>query len=822
MKKLEQINIIYQTDKQVIMEFKVNSNYKMPEMCVDETKLKNAKMICYYDDESKEEFCAEEKIKEKVKEWEDAGDISVNRRYILPNVKYTDITECDLLNGISIPEETLISKEHGLWSESGRRKFRIEIDNMDNLPNDKMTKIIFSRINEEECSDASFSMGEQKYTGGDIVAYIDTDALGVKFREEKYKDREYLQFIGNIVITCKDSKKSQVKLLFPICVSLRNTNPEACTILSKNKVSIDFGTSSTCVAIEGGDGKPELLTISPSDESDNDVNNQFENPTNLMIFNWSSLYEKWRAEDKHSNMMRKGDIHDFMSDKSAVDFNFGYEVKKLIGYAGKDEINAILTLIKMVHYRLSKEEKMDINPFAEKDKYVYIVSDPNQQDENHFDPVAFYGYLIGKAINDQSKRENIFCKFMITSPVKFNQNVKNAICKSLEYGLKRSLPLPLRDKMSVEMKFVEPVAYIGAICGTPYFRIEEDEEKLFAVYDFGGGTLDYSYGTISNIEDDLSINIKGVGGNEMFGGEILISQISYQIYLRNMVDMIENKVPFIVPDGEIRPDELPDNLVLYSNYADANVKKISELISRDIFEGRVEEYSEPVVCELVDINGNIIEASLTVDMNQITELLEDRIGDTVKIFADEMDRAFRNINGYNRNNVYIFKAGNSSKSEYVKMGMDKYFPEHPHIQMVDEISDNTKSNKRYAITPKTAVAFGQLKLNNFDVKMQELLFKFYVGYINQGTNEFKPVIERNSSELSWKKFRKIKNDSTSIYFGNSVEDALVKRDIDTENMRGMVVYVRVCAEDSIEYCIVDETQIPDDDVIPAGKIDLTK
>ena len=93
------------------------------------------------------------------------------------------------------------------------------------------------------------------------------------------------------------------------------------------------------------------------------------------------------------------------------------------------------------------------------------------------------------------------------------------------YGIKRSVPKNMRNKVNVIMEHTEPVAYIGALCGTQYFKIAENEKKFFAVYDFGGGTLDFSFGTALNEDDDVTLKILKVGGRENFGGEILIETV---------------------------------------------------------------------------------------------------------------------------------------------------------------------------------------------------------------------------------------------------------------------------------------------------------
>ncbi len=798
------------------IEFRANNKGSLPKFIYP--KLSNIEYIEYFcSNEERGKIEDKNEIEKLINSWIDTGLLSVEtNNFIIPKISYSDITEKCIIGSQEISQENLSSKEHGIWAKSGLRKILIR-----NLPEiiegKKYIYLNFKKINEEECNDDNLMMEKSDCSKNTAVAILDTDYLGLKFDKE-YSQRKYLQFNGDIEYVCEAKNNTQIVFKFPICITLRNTN-KGSDILSEKYVSIDFGTSSTCVAVKSVKG-PELLTLSISDDEDNESENKYENPTNIMLFNWDSLYEQWREENKFAPLIFKGKESDITAGQR-VDYNFGYEVKNLLEEAKKEELNAILTLIKMVHYNIANGMQMDINPFLQNEKYVYIVSSPKEQDETHLDPVAFYGYLIGKAVNDPSKRECIYNKFKITCPVKFNEDIKEKLRVSLEYGLKRSIPKDFKDSCIVSMDIEEPVAYIGAMCGTKYFSIDDGESKNFAVYDFGGGTLDFSYGTASNDDDELTIKIVGVGGDENIGGEKLIERISFWIYKNNLTNMVQNNIPIIKPTIEKLPDGLPEKLIAHSNLAYANTNRINELISRKIFEDRQLQES-PMDLELFDENGDEIGLSLAYDIEDITISLEDIIEDTVKRFAVEMDSAFSNTEGYSKNDVWIFKAGNSSKNEFVETHMYKIFENNNKIQMVDQIEDKTQEYKRYAITPKTAVAFGQLNLSNVNLIRDKLLFKYYIGFINAGTGAFRTIINKNSSDTSWKKFRKIKNDEVEIYYTESESDENAQRyskSIKTSVYIGRNLYIRILDDTTIE-CGVDNADGDDVDII--AKINLER
>jgi len=799
MKKVEQIDLQYLTgDQEVKISFKANSKGEMPVFRTPKLEQIDSLRL-FYQDESQVFLTDRDSISREIKELEEAGDIAVElEKMIVPVMRYSDITEESLLGGEPILQENLASKEAGLWAFSGKRKMKLSFYNRSDFESDTiLVRIVFKSINEEIFDINDFSLDQIPLISEDAVFFIDTDQLGKIFMERYGNDR-YRQFIGEVEVQVISAEEKELIYQYPICITIRNPELSVCDRISSLPASIDFGTSSTCVAIEGREGI-ELLQISAETKEEE---NPYENPTNLMLFHWKRFYQEWRKENENIPVLIKGDLRENQQYKN-VDFDFGYRVKELLGEVNKRELNSILTLIKMIPYQILEEkQQFNLNPYVDQEQFIYLVTDPEEQDEKHFDPVAFYGYLIGRAINNISERPELFPRFQITCPVKFSQTIKKKMEKSLKYGLTRSVPKPLRNHVSVEMKFVEPLAYIGALCGTDYFRIEENEQKLFAVYDFGGGTLDFSYGTVLNEEEILKIEVLGVGGNERIGGEKLIERLSYKIYLKNKTDMIQKKIPIIRPFGEKLPTDLPHRLVNPSDYSRANTNKLNEIIARGFFEGKPIAES-PVACELIDLEGNRVDVTMVYDETEMEEELLKLIQDTVETFAYEMDRAFEQLDGYHREQVFIFKAGNSSKSRFVGKAMEEIFGPKAKIQLVDQLSDGTEEYQRYAITPKTAVAFGQLKLNNILVTLKDLVFKYYVGSINQGTGEFKVCIDRNCKNTEWKKFWKVRTENTDLFYVEALpirNQTIHKKIIASGEHLGKNIFLRIRDAVTLEYC----------------------
>lgn len=788
---------------------------------------KSKMVLKYVDKETGEE--SEEEYSNKASEdklaqiFEDGKTAKSASSYKNPTISYEDITEQILLGSKSISQEYLVSRtdgNRGLWGNIGIRKWKIVFSNAsfaDDSPKDIKVRIDFLNINGEKCKHQNFTtewFALEKTDGNtEIIIDLDTNLLGNVFTNTEYKEKESVLFAGEIEVRSDYTNNRYVLYKYPIELTLINTDPNVCKMISRKAASVDFGTSSTCVAIDGDEGT-ELLSLSPED-GDSTSGNIFENPTNIMVYNWEELRKEWRIGNENMPILYKGDKTKYLEASQnagvdRVDFDFGYKVKEILGEddVSKKELNAILSLLKMIPYQIEQEKRqMAINPYNDKDCHIDIVKSPIEEDDKHFNPVAFYGYLIGRAVNDLSKHMTIYTKFQVTSPVMFNENIKKLLCTSLKEGIRRSVPGNLKESVNVTMKYTEPVAYMGAVCGTEYFPVEENAKECFAVYDFGGGTLDFSYGVAKDEDGELTLQVLDKGGEENIGGENLIEQIAYEIYDKNKPAMKEGNIPIDRPIGALKLEDVSEDLLKTGDLSRANMNIICAKAARKIFEDP--EYNgNSVSVELYDLTGNPENVELKFQLDDIKDKLEQIIRGTIENFKREMLEAFKNETDFDEKTVYIFKAGNSSRNEFVDKIMEDEFPQNNRIKLVDETAKNDdKVNKRYAITPKTAVAFGQLKLNNIEIEGDDATFRYYLGYFTPGKNKFKVCVDKNAADTrEWHKFQKIKNDQIDVFYARSMPadgdyKAAKHVTLDVTGHVGDVLFIRILNDSTFQYCI---------------------
>ena len=789
-----------------------------------------------------------------------------------PKMNYYDITEQEMFGYERIPANTLISENVGLWADSGLRKLEIEIKGLDEQLHGAGEE---RKVGSDEKIKAAFYW--DRIEGEDIPQHFEekiryneaTHAYYVFLNTNKYgalmqnQNTVYCKFKGRFTLhVSRRDYKYVYSYPVEICFYKTDLNEKGKNkLIDNNPVSIDFGTSSTCAAVKA-EGRAKLFTLSGDGKLERDadnkaVDNKYENPTNVLIYNWDELYKQW-SQDNHNMpyFVTKSDSVDV----DCADYDSGYTVQDVFQEVdeedGRRKMRAILTQLKMIPYLLQRDVEKKVYPYKG-ETVIKITDSIDEESENKFNPIAFYGYLLGRAINNPIGHK-IYTKYNITCPVKFDDEVKEKIRTSLEYGLMRALPKNIRKGVnqkgksivSVKMENSEPVACIGAFVGKQ-LKLDANAAEKFAVYDLGGGTMDFVYGVFreardeDNVEQDAVIEILGLGGDSSIGGEKLIHKLAYKIYKDSRKNIEDNRIPFALPDGELKPDGFEG--LIRENYgaddiADANVNILKEKLAAKLFKYSGEDINmkemfaegegkdaHHVEFTLKDVNNEEVSVVLTVD--GIDDFLEEKIKETVVNFAQEMDAAFSKEFGgdYHRKDVHIFLAGNASKQKYVSeiMEEEEFFKE-ADIQRIGKIAGEEDGlSAEYKINEKTAVAFGQLNLSSYHIDDNRIRinadlppFQFHVGYRDSKNDEFVCVIAKNATSQDWVMANPIDTDNECTqleYTGSSVEQRdsfnplqheIADYDEDDGKSR---LYLRINSEDTLEYRLGTKKEGPQND-----------
>lgn len=743
-----------------------------------------------------------------------------------PSVSIFDITEKKILGFNEINREFL--RDKGIWLNQGRRYFELTLENIlkyfqDNRSYDIGFNLYLTRIGNNQLeekikisSNCITNREEENINNDFIVKFdLDSDYLYEKLIDKFHQDK-YLNIVLELEISF-ESNLRDFRIIVPFELKLKDAKKYVNLKNNSNSIVIDFGTSSTCVAYSNS----EMITLESMDGSIKNKSRIFENPTNFMVNNWNNFSEKWLRED-YPDILRM----DYLGD-SKGHFIQGNRLKE--GFINKEILNATLDKIKLIPYtKLKLEKRLKFKAAIDNEKEILLVTgDEEQENEESFKPIVAYAYLLGRNImspkkgsSTELKDEEIPVKFRMTIPTKFDSEIKEIIKQDIEKGIKLAAPKNIRDSIKVEIGNEEPVAFVGAMIQEKKLRWGDK----FAIFDFGGGTLDFAFGlyreaTEDDIEDEeieSVLEIYNTDGNERGGAEYLINKLSYYVYRENEDTMLENKIPFIVPIDEKKVEFFDENLLSgKSTNAELNLKAFNEFITRKIFIN--DEDISSLSLELKDIDNAQKTPTLTVD----TTLIKDRIRDNMEMMVDNfVEMMLRDIpEPYD--NLKIFRAGNGSRNTILEEVFKNKLENHSKfssskICFVDDPSQN-------GINPKTAVVLGEVNLrrnqaqmkiiyrNKIEGKENETPFEFYVGRQDrQGSSDFEELLYKGSTEKQWKDYGLVskENKEKEIFYTDvrgitDIKDSRLRYQrfifTDEEMAESRRLWIRANSANKIEY-----------------------
>ena len=546
--------------------------------------------------------------------------------------------------------------------------------------------------------------------------------------------------------------------------------PEKCNVRARNPVSdiqpcnvaIDFGTSSTVVAIESN-GKKELLRIGLQDFFSKAEPKHYENPTVLELVNLKNTLDAWQ-EQAYRPTVSWDDVR--CSHEALHNFRNNEANPKVVG--------SILAKIKQLALRESTGEQVRITDQENGQELILapltlrqtVKGQPLSVSENDpFDPVELYAWFLGLNINWRGR--GIFLHYTMTFPVAYARDVKEKILASFRRGLQRSLPQTLVDQpafsdFSVEERGTEPAAYAAA--AMHQLGIEPTEAGVaYAVFDFGGGTTDFDYGLYrlpTEEEEDEGyeqvFEHVGAAGDRFLGGENLLENMAYIVFQENLDICRSHKIPFTRP---LDADKFTASEMFLDRTQAAHTNTIMLMARlRPIWEqGQMENTTGIEKLDLLDREGNKVSCEFSINEEKLLDYLDKRIEQGIKNFYVAMHKYF----GDQPDTVHVLLAGNSSRSKWVSdyFGLSEedddeaitrygrmhdwvetiYGGKAPEIKPYSPLPEDR--DNPYSPTAKTVVALGLLELCPGSVTKvinttlahsnDDAPFHFYVGRIQR-------------------------------------------------------------------------------------------
>lgn len=540
-------------------------------------------------------------------------------------------------------------------------------------------------------------------------------------------------------------------------------------VCSRN-VAIDFGTSSTVVALNDAHGGRRLLRIGVRDFYQPPRGTDFENPTVLEIIDHARLSAAWTAQ----------------AYRPALDWNWvhaAHEAQASFRDNPGDTavLASILPRLKQWALRSAKEalrltdrQGLEIELPAMTERNPVRGQPMTVSPLDPFDPIELYAWFLGMAINWRG--HGLYLKYHLTFPVKYPRETKDKILASFRRGLQRSLPLTLVTQpdalqgFTVEEIASEPAAYAAA--ALPQLDLEPTDEGVpYAVFDFGGGTTDFDYGlwrwaTDDEFDEGYSQVVEHMhsSGDNFLGGENLLEHLVYACFRHNLAVCREHRIHFTRPlDGErFTGDEA---FVHTTQAAQTNTVLLAAKLRR-FLESEDGQLDPQLKIDLLDQRGQKAPCELSLDRDRLDVLLFTRMENGVREFLRELAAVRDELPAGQP--VHVLLAGNGSRSRHIATLFDANEEYWGHL--VEEVFGNTPpelivhaplpidEDDHHAPTAKTGVALGLLRLCPGEgVKLldhvrseggDEAPFRYFVGKLGR-REEFTPTLTPQTPYQQW-------------------------------------------------------------------------
>ena len=615
-------------------------------------------------------------------------------------------------------------------------------------------------------------------------------------------------------------------------------------VQANSVVGIDFGTTSTVVAVREENRRIRLLRVGLQNMQMAATARHYENPTVLIFENYATLLEKWNAapfrplirwQDARCSHQAKAEFCDAQAQSGVV--RSGLTDIKTWARRSSDALPL----------RLRDQQGLEVELHSPQADMSTEVRSHYQEAE--LNPIELYAFFLGLNLNNQiSFGGRIYSEYYMTFPVKFDRGTRDRILKSFRRGLERSLPASLaydrewtqQDAFHVYEVGSEPTAYAAAALPCMAGMAPKPEGVPFGVFDFGGGTTDFSFGiyrtaTPQEVEDcgwEDVLEILDSAGDKDLGGEHLLLLLAREVIKNNSATLLAGKassasgdsttgipIPFALPEGShYHGSEL---LLDTTAIAQSNTTKLCEALRPLWEEGSLgEQGTGQLELTLWNRDGKDVPGfPLTVDEEQLTDTLHQRIAHGVDTFFTAFRQAFK-ANGIAPKEFHILMAGNSCRSSLVKkafldqietiVGAEKDII-HLHDPLLPD-NDNLD-----APTLKTGVAIGLLKMAPGESMgvverhstTKESPFRFCVGRFREG--KLKPTLQRNASYGEWKQLGKVLQHGQEV-LGYSLSPEAIEESISSQdcynlrhswgiNNAGRLVFMSACTPSSIELAL---------------------
>lgn len=451
---------------------------------------------------------------------------------------------------------------------------------------------------------------------------------------------------------------------------LRARDPRA--DLQDGEVAIDFGTSSTVVALQIK-GRKEVLRIGATDYDQAVQAHDFENPTVLELVDLEGLLSAWnstayRPPLRWDHVRCAHEAQQSLRNNQNDPQRVASIMTRLKQWARREGGAPLLQLADQVARRtLALPTLRARNP----SQHQLLEVDAHYE----FDPIELYAYFLGLYIN--WRQRGIFSRYVLSFPVRYKSSVKQNILASFRRGLQRSWPRTLAEQPEALARFTvregasEPAAYAAA--AMPALKLRPSDPGLaYAVFDFGGGTTDFDFGLYRKAitEQEKAMEYSevfehfGASGDNDLGGEGLLEILAFRLLQHNRDQCAAKRLCFAHPPVSLNETGLESLLADNQTATTNTVLLVGQL--REFWQnhGQCAASSEGLIkLRLIDRDGQPQAMELVLNEDALAQELAERITRGVMQFLQAMHDAFagRPL----PESVQVLLAGNSCRTRWV-------------------------------------------------------------------------------------------------------------------------------------------------------------
>jgi hypothetical protein len=548
----------------------------------------------------------------------------------------------------------------------------------------------------------------------------------------------------------------------PLPIRVRDPLPLLKTFQRLSAVGIDFGTTATVAALYQK-GYRSLLRLGSSASS---AAKSAENPAYLLIEDHERL---WAEMDRDPKTARFPHLLRIVRGSHAA-----YEARASAPNAVIGELKSLPERILNLDHSPQLRDRERQRDFLLDEARVRVL-------------IRTYAYLLSRAINRPG--QDVYLHYRLTHPAKFDERSRKLLEDEIRNGILLAIPQSIpAEEITVEMAASEPEAFAAEVCpelaAHPALEplISQLGELRFAVFDFGGGTLDIACGRFrpatpeeqDQFGSSTVIETLQVSGDDHLGGDYLTHELVWLAHQneKHLAEMEEKEVPMMRP-VTVPPNNLANKPYLYKRSLAGRQNRVRferELSLEQVKHGPEHKPKNAPNLTAARLDGSEIALSsfggdLSGLAKETQEHLIARIRSGVKLMKSTLGNAAWGEGGdlgsgaegaegrsgapgvdFQRQGVVILLAGNSSRSAFVErvlaeeLGLGtkeapfkvwKPDSDAPFQQVVlyETPSRTERGVAIVGVTPKTAVALGALKIANHEVHLMRKAqgFSYFLG-----------------------------------------------------------------------------------------------